>query len=529
MSKNPPHRPSPLASLAASKVSSYLPFLSGSHNQSRPAEARPRPGWLRLFSPLRFKTHQAIASRTALSASTEKLQQASVQKHFTQQQAVPLLDGSSVPYINLDNAASTPPLSAVMDALGRFIPYYSSVHRGSGFKSRLSTQAYEQAHEVIARFVGADPRSNTVIFGKNTTESINKLANRFPFKPGDVVLTTLLEHHSNDLPWRDRAMLVHVGITPEGRLDEEDCDRQLKRYDRRVALLTVSGASNVTGFIQPIHRLARKVHAVGGKILVDAAQLAPHRPIDMKPDDDPEHLDFVALSAHKMYAPFGTGALIGAKDLFLHTAPDYKGGGTVSTVTLDDIIWADLPDRDEAGSPNVIGAVAMAVAAQTLMAIGMERLARHEATLTAYALERLRAIPGLTLYGETDPQKTSERVGVIPFNLAGTPHNLVAAILGYEAGIGVRSGCFCAQPYVARLLGIPSLASTLDKTQPRAGMVRISFGAYNTHDDMDYLAEHITRIAEQRHTGRYVYVPERGDYQPVGYQEAHQHYFSLSF
>ena len=157
-----------------------------------------------------------------------------------------------------------------------------------------------------------------------------------------------------------------------------------------MALVTVSGASNVTGFVQPIHRLARKAHAAGARILVDAAQLAAHRPIDVKPDDDPEHLDFVVLSAHKMYAPFGTGALVGAKDVFTHGAPEYQGGGTVDVVTPDEVHWAGLPDREEAGSPNVVGAIAMAAAARVLMDTGVETMQRHEASLVAYALERLR-------------------------------------------------------------------------------------------------------------------------------------------
>ena len=216
--------------------------------------------------------------------------------------------------------------------------------------------------------------------------------------------------------------------------------------------LTVSGASNVTGFVQPIHRLARKAHAVGARILVDAAQLAPHRRIDVRPDGDPEHLDYVAISAHKMYAPFGVGALVGRRDTFLQGSPEYQGGGTVEIVTPAHVQWAGLPDREEAGTPNVVGAVAMAVAAQALMDAGMETVTRHEAALTAYALERLASVPGVTIYGLDDSGQTGDRVGVIAFNVGSMHHALVAAILGYEAGIGVRSGCFCAQSYVARLL-----------------------------------------------------------------------------
>jgi selenocysteine lyase/cysteine desulfurase len=220
-----------------------------------------------------------------------------------------------------------------------------------------------------------------------------------------------------------------------------------------VALVAVTGASNVTGFLQPIHRLAQKAHAAGALILVDAAQLAPHRQVDMRPDDDPEHLDFVVLSAHKMYAPFGTGALVGPKEVFLRDAPEYTGGGTVDVVTMDEVHWAGMPDRDEAGSPNVVGAMAMAVAAQTLMEVGMDSVAAHEEALIAYALEKLQGVPGMTIYGETDPARAREKVGVIPFNLAGVSHFLLAAILGYEGGIGVRSGCFCAHPYRPPLRG----------------------------------------------------------------------------
>jgi selenocysteine lyase/cysteine desulfurase len=368
---------------------------------------------------------------------------------------VPLLDGSQVPYVSLDNAATTPPLRGVMEAIERFLPYYSSVHRGSGFKSRLSTVVYDQAHDIIGRFVGADPVTNTVIFGKNTTEAINKLSYRLALPDDAIVLTTQLEHHSNDLPWRERANVVHVKATPEGRLDESDFDSKLAQHSPHVALVAITAASNVSGFVQPIHRLARKAHEAGAKILVDAAQLVAHRSLDMKPDDDPEHLDFVALSGHKMYAPFGTGALVGPKEAFLQSGPEYSGGGTVDVVTLDEVHWAGLPDREESGSPNIVGAMAMAAAAQMLMELGMDNVAAHEDELIAYTLERLQPIPGLTVYGQSDPKGSREKVGVVPFNIDGLSHFLVTAILGYEFGIAVRNGCFCAHPYVVRLLQLP--------------------------------------------------------------------------
>jgi selenocysteine lyase/cysteine desulfurase len=435
---------------------------------------------------------------------------------------LPLLDGRLAPYIHLDNAASTPPLRDVVQAVEGFLPYYSSVHRGAGFKSRMSTASYDEAHDTVASFVSADRDLTTVIFGKNTTEAINKLAHRYPLKPRSVVVSTAMEHHSNDLPWRGRAEVVRAGVTPSGRLDEEDFERLLKTHGERVALVTVSGASNVTGFVQPIHRLARRAHEVGARILVDAAQLAPHRRIDMKPNQDPEHLDFVALSAHKMYAPFGTGALIGSRDVFFQGAPEYPGGGTVEIVTPTDVRWAGLPDREEAGSPNVVGAVAMAAAALALMDGGMQDLEHHERALTTYTLDRLRAMSGVTIYGDD----AGDRVGVITFNLQGVHHALVAAILGYEGGIGVRNGCFCAQSYVAHLLGLTAEEQSRwqrehlagDRTH-RPGMVRISFGAHNTRDDVDAALEMLERIGRRDYKGRYYQVQETGDFRPAGYDD----------
>ncbi|MDZ7386559.1 MAG: aminotransferase class V-fold PLP-dependent enzyme [candidate division KSB1 bacterium] len=446
---------------------------------------------------------------------------------------VPLLNGRTVRYVNLDNAATTPAFSKVVESVQRFLPLYASVHRGAGFKSRWSTEVFEQAREIVARFVGANLRHDTVIFGVNATGAINKLSYRLCLPKGFVVISTLLEHHSNDLPWRRRAQVVRVRATPDGRLDEEDFDRQLKAHAGRIGLVAVTGASNVTGYLPPIHRLARKAHEAGAEILVDAAQLAPHRRIDMKPSDDPEHLDYVVLSAHKMYAPFGSGALIGPKAAFICGDPEYCGGGTVEAVTIEHVDWADPPERDEAGTPNAVGAVAMAAAAQALMDIGMEKVAAHEEELTRYALTKLRRIAGVRLYGETDPAKAGERVGVIPFNIEGVHHALVAAVLGYEGGIGVRNGCFCAHPYVVHLLGLSraeaegwrlKVLSGDRSTLP--GMVRASFGCYTCKEDIDRWIEMVERIVH-RDFARYELNPGTGEYSPLGFKDPIPKLFEL--
>lgn len=447
---------------------------------------------------------------------------------------VPLLDGSMVRYVNLDNAASTPPLVKVVDAITKLAPLYSSVHRGTGFKSRLCTDAYDRAHEIIAEFVGADTELNTVIFVKNATEAINKLSHRINISKDSIVISTGMEHHSNDLPWRDHFRTLHVRVTDDGRLDEEHFDMLLRENAGNTALVTVTGASNVTGYIQPIYRFARKAHEAGARIMVDAAQLAPHRRIDMKPDNDPEHLDFLVISGHKMYAPYGTGALIGPRQEFLNSGPDYSGGGTVEVVTDDFVKWAGMPERDEAGSPNIMGAIAMAVAARTLMDKGLDTIAEHERVLTAYALEKLGDMPGVRVYGETDPEKAREKVGVIPFNLEDTDHALVAAIAGYEAGVGVRNGCFCAHPYVVKLRNLPEDDLAYRRKHCLAGdkrhmpgMVRMSFGCYSNTEDIDRLIEALNMIQNGDYSGDYHQIPKTGEYVPKNFTDDYRPFWDF--
>ena len=447
---------------------------------------------------------------------------------------VPLLDGSHRQYVNFDNAASTPALKPVFDKVNEFMTWYSSVHRGTGFKSQIATEAYDLAHEVVGCFVGANLETNTVIFGKNTTEAINKLARRFPLEPDDVVLCSLMEHHSNDLPWRLRSKLIHINVCDDGSLDEDHFDRLMDQHAGKVKLVAISGASNVTGNINPIHRLAEKAHSAGAKILVDAAQLAPHRAVDMRGDDAPDHLDFVAISAHKMYAPYGTGALIGPTSVFSQGTPDMVGGGTVDIVTVDDVRWGGPPDRDEAGSPNVVGAVALAQTIVSLEQIGMDALAHHEAELTSHALRRLQEIDGVNVYGMTDPDRATERVGVIPFNVRGASHYLVAAALSFEGGIAVRNGCFCAHPYILQLLkvgGEEALRHQQDIIDGSRvglpGLVRISFGCYNTIEEVDHAVSVLARIAAGELEGEYEQNPVSGEYWPRGYEPDYNRYFFL--
>jgi cysteine desulfurase/selenocysteine lyase len=442
-------------------------------------------------------------------------------------QRVPLLDGSTTPYIFLDNAASTPAFGTVQRKVDEFLRWYSGVHRGNGFKSMVSTRAYEQSREIVARFVGADLDTRSVIFGKNTTEAVNKLANRMVFGPDDVVLCTVMEHHSNDLPWRPRVQVEYVAMNADGSLDMDDYRRKLQRFSGRAKLVSTTGASNVTGFCPPIYEMAELAHQHGAMIMADCAQLAPHRTINVGPVDSPRCLDFVALSAHKMYAPYGTGVLIGPKEFFEHGEPDYRGGGTIEIVTRDEVHWAEPPERDEAGSPNVVGAVALAAGIGVLSQVGMDAIAAHEKMLTRYALQQLNQLDGITVFGSSDPDRLDDRLGVIAFSVDGLPHGKVASILAYEGGIGVRDGCFCSHPYVIQLLQVSN--TTYQSYKQRVlnrdrsdlpGMVRVSFGCYNTLDEVDALVKMLERIVERDYQGDYVVDKATGLYRPSQFDPA---------
>jgi len=436
---------------------------------------------------------------------------------------VPLVDGRQVQYVNLDNAATTPPLDIVLDCSRLFFEWYASVHRGSGLKSLISTHVYERCREVVGDFVGADPSYHALIFTQNATHALNKLAMHVCAAEHHVVLTTLMEHHSNMLPWRKVGCEVQYARIhrEDGSLDLADLEAKIRANAGRLCLLTVTGASNVTGLLTPIRHLARLTHEHGAMIAVDATQLVPHRGFRMGAPDDPERIDFIAFSGHKMYAPFGAGLLVGPRAVLEKMDPETVGGGTVRAVTMEQVLWAPLPDREEAGTPNVPGCLALGVASKALGHIGMDNVAEHERELTRRALEKLTKIEGLRLYGLKDPALRTDRLGVIPMNAEGISHSKLAAILGHEWGIGVRNGCFCAQPYVRELLGITdaemhSIVARLSAgdhaTVP--GMVRFSFGMYNTADEVDYAVEALRAALAHGPKVRYILDREHMEYVP---------------
>lgn len=395
-------------------------------------------------------------------------------------------------FINFDNAATTPPFVSVLRDIMNFSGDYSSVHRGSGSRADYCSSLYDKTRVSVLNFFGTDSRTHTAIFTHNTTDGMNRLANMLPDKDKFVIVTEM-EHHSNDLPWRrESAGVLYAETDSHGALDMNHLESLLKAFSGRVAMVSLTGASNVTGIVNPIRDAAALAHRHGAYICVDAAQLAPHRQINMIADD----IDFLAFSGHKMYAPFGIGALIGRKEFFDRAVSDVSGGGTVDVVTKNSVSWAGSPERFEAGTPNLMGVAALESALNTFDETGFDRIEEWESALSEYLFHRLSLIDGIKLFSP------AKGIGVISFIFEGMYHRELAERLGYEAGIEVRSGCFCAQPYIQKLLGINPAEAAGFAPDLRPGMVRISPGLYNNYDEADALCDYLLSI---RGGGRYLW------------------------
>jgi selenocysteine lyase/cysteine desulfurase len=428
--------------------------------------------------------------------------------------SVPCLDGVDRPYRDLDCAASTPALATVAARVSEFLPFYSSVHRGAGFKSRQATAAYEQVRLGVLEFCGRSVSASgddVAVIVRNTTEAINLLAYRLPLDPGDVIATTVVEHHANLLPWARRAERRWIECGPAGTFDLDDVVAVLDAAPRP-KLLAITAASNVTGWLPPIAEITEAAHERGIPVALDGAQLAPHRPLPTAPD-------FVAFSGHKLYAPFGAGALVGPRTAFNEGDPFLAGGGAVDLVDIDEVIWTEPPEREEAGSPNVVGAVAFGAAMAELQRIGWATIAAHEERLAHRLKDGLAAIDGVHLLG---PGPKIDTLAVASFTLDGLHHALVAARLSAEWGIGVRHGCFCAHPYLLRLLGLGAaeiaearVAVLRGDRRNIPGAIRASCGIGTSDTDVDVLLGAVAALAAGEPAPvPYIQDPVTGDFWP---------------
>ncbi|GCF07175.1 cysteine desulfurase [Dictyobacter arantiisoli] len=386
------------------------------------------------------------------------------------------------PFIFLDSAASSQKPIPVLEAMDHYYRYsHANVHRGVYEVSEEATAALEKARVKIARFIHAR-QSKQVIFTRNTTEGINLVAYSWGsanIQAGDLIILTEMEHHSNLVPWqllaqRTGARLEFVPVTDDGQLRLDIYTQLLEQQPKLVAFTQMS---NVLGTINPAKAMIAQAHAAGAVVLLDAAQSAPHLPLDVQELD----ADFVCFSAHKMLGPTGIGILYGKKAL-LEAMPPFMGGGDmIRTVKLHESTWNDLPWKFEAGTPAIAEAIGFGAAVDYLNALGMDTVRQHEQEITTYALEALQAVPGVTIYGP----EASLRGGVISFNVQDVhPHDL-ATILDQEVGVAVRAGHHCAQPLMDRY----DLAAT----------ARASFYIYTVKEEVDILVQGLQKAQQIFH------------------------------
>ncbi|HKU36197.1 MAG TPA: aminotransferase class V-fold PLP-dependent enzyme [Paenarthrobacter sp.] len=425
-------------------------------------------------------TQEAAAARPLAAVTGAELQ-------------APLIQGGHVRYANLDYGASAPALTIVSAYLNEVLPYYASVHRGAGFASQISTSVYENSRDIVRDFVGGRP-DDSVIFTRNTTDSLNLLAGCLPQidgTPTGEVLYLDIEHHANLLPWQG---VPHRSVVAASTLAATITNLRHELSQGGVSLLAVTGASNVTGEILPIAELAALAHEFGARIVVDAAQLAPHRRINIAEAD----VDYVVFSGHKLYAPFGAGVVVGRPDWLDAGTPHLAGGGAVREARLDSVSWATGPARHEGGSPNVLGAATLARATQVLASLDQQAWHDHEAAIRSYLVEGLQSIDGVTVHQIFSD--SNDTIGVVNFSVEGFDAGLVAAYLSAEHGVGLRDGRFCAHPLLKRL-GLPS------------GSLRASFGVGSRLEDAARL---LKGIQELKGTGLgWDYVVDEGRWVPA--------------
>ncbi|HET6294293.1 MAG TPA: aminotransferase class V-fold PLP-dependent enzyme [Kribbella sp.] len=396
---------------------------------------------------------------------------------------VPLADGRVTDYANFDHGASAPCLESVRAAVEAALPSYASVHRGNGYASRITTQWYERARREVHTFVGAST-DDQVIFTRQTTDALNLLARAVPADATVIVFES--EHHAALLPWPTERTIRLAAPTSTTAAVTAVADA-LRTAPEGPRLVVVTGASNVTGEIFPIAEIAAVAKAHGARVCLDAAQLAPHRVVDIAQ----LNVDWVALSGHKLYAPYGAGALIGRADWLNAADPYLYGGGATASVTGDETVWNQGPARHEGGSPNVIGAIALAAACAAITK-HREAIEQHERSLLARLRTGLAQLPGVNTYSLFGEE--ADRVGTVCFTIEGLSSTLASAALSAEYGIGVRDGKFCAHPLVGRLLA----------DSPEHGTaIRASLGLGTTREHVDRLVAAVRTLATNGLTSEY--------------------------
>jgi len=420
-------------------------------------------------------------------------------------------NGKKARVILLNNAATTPPFETTLKAVNNYLQTYGALHRGAGPHANITFQKAEEALAVLRKFLNVSDEQ-TLLFTQNTSAAINLFIRLLRLKEDDVIITSIIEHTSNNLPWHfnTKAKPIFANAFDDGSLDYDDLEKKVKEHSNKLKLIAITGASNLTGYIPDIPRIATLAHQHKALLFVDAAQLAPHRLIDMKKQE----IDALAFSAHKVYAPFGLGVLALPKKI-LEQIPVDPGGGSIDMISESgEIVWAPPTIRHQTGTWNVTGIIAAAASCKAILDTGWDKIIKHEKELVNYAVKQLQTIPNLTLYVPAEKYLTEDRIGTFTFNLKGYHHALLSAILENEYGIETRAGTICNHRLVRRWFKIG------DKTQKEIerkiaggdrlasyGIVRASLGIHNTKEDVDALVSALKEIAESGNKLKYKPVP----------------------
>ena len=456
-----------------------------------------------------------------------------------------LVNGKKTKRIYLDTTASSLMMGVAYRASNQFLRHYSNTHSLLHFSAKVSTKTYDWIHSRILDFVHADKNEYTCFFmGSGVTAGMNRIAKTFKrLRPErDMVLVSIMEHHSNDLPHRKHGgKVLHIPVNDNmGGLDLNIIEKYLKQFHDRINYISVTGLSNVTGIINPINKIAKLAHSYGVYIIVDAAQMAAHVPIYMSGFDDKDmEIDALLFSGHKTYAPGSPGVIIARKSFMSAIEPEEVGGGMVDKVFPDNyFVSKKFPDREEAGTPNILGAITLGSAVHILDSIGMDLILEKDINLVNYAMNQMLLNKDIYIYGDNDTS-FCPRAGTISFNIKDMDHGLVAAILNDYYNIAVRNECFCAHPYVEKMLHISheeeiTNLDCLDNNlawniEPWMGMIRASFGLYTKESDIDALINALNDITKNKEKFIQEYkLSEDGEYIHKSFTFSSKDFFSLT-
>ncbi len=424
----------------------------------------------------------------------------------------PKVLGTGKGVVMLNNAATTTPFVSTMKVVNEYLKEYGALHRGAGPYANKTYNTATEAQALIRKFISASSEHG-LLFTQNTSAAVNLFIRLLDLKKEDIILTSSIEHTSNNLPYsyNSKAKVIYVNAFKDGSIDYDDLEKKATKYADNLKLIAITGASNLTGYIPNIERVANIAHKNGAKLFVDAAQLAPHRPIDMQKS----HIDALAFSAHKVYAPFGIGVLALEKSI-LDRSPVDPGGGSIDMLSDNSgALWASLESRHQTGTWNVTGIVALGESCRVIMDLGWEKILQHEKEIVGYAAKRLKEVSGIIFYVDPEKYVSENRIGTFVFNLPGIHHALLSAILDQEYNIETRAGTICNHKLVRRWFDIGDekqieIENEIKKGNKLAsyGIVRASIGIHNTKKDIDALVNALINIQKNGPKNQYKAIPE---------------------